>query len=442
MAAAKHPSRTAVDGTDAPSSDDELLAFFQRAAFDYFLIEANPENGLVADRTRQGSPASIAAVGMALTAYPVGVERGFMTRQEARERTLATLRFFWNSRQGPEPDATGYKGFYYHFLDMKTGRRVWNCELSTIDTALLFGGVIAAGAYFREDEPQEAEIRTLAEALYRRVDWAWALNGGAAVSLGWKPETGFISYRWLGYSEALLLYILGLGSPTFPLPAESYAAWLATYRWKTIYGQHFVYAGPLFIHQMSHVWIDFRDLRDAFMREKGLDYFENSRRATYVQREYAIRNPHGFAGYKAHCWGITASDGPGYSKRVIKGVKRRFYDYRARGAPYGPDDGTVSPWAAIASLPFAPEIVLPVLRYYHEIDLKDDNPYGFVASYNPTLTGRHHTGWVSPDHVGINQGPIPVMIENHWTGLIWNLMRQSPYIVTGLRRAGFTGGWL
>lgn len=229
-------------------SDEAFLAALQAKTFDYFLHEANETNGLIADRTNKRSPASIAAVGLALTSYPVGVARGFMTRQQACARTLATLRFFHNSAQGTGPDATGYKGFYYHFLDMETGRRVWQCEVSTIDTALLIAGVLTVGAYFREDSEEEREIRALSEALYERVDWDWARNGGGTVTHGWTPENGFLGYRWEGYDEALILYVLGLGSPSHPLPPESYAAWLESYRWKKIYGQEFAYAGPLFIH--------------------------------------------------------------------------------------------------------------------------------------------------------------------------------------------------
>lgn len=430
--------------TDKAPLDHDRLAALQRISFNYFLMECNEENGLIADRTRVGAPASIAAVGMALSAYPVAVARGFMNREHARNRTLTTLRFFWNSRQGPEKDATGYKGFYYHFLDMKTGGRVWKCELSTIDTALLMAGVLTSAAYFREDDEGEVEIRQLADALYRRVDWAWAQNGGAAVTLGWRPERGFLPYHWTGYDEALILYVLGLGSPTHPLTAESYDAWLAGYRWKKLYGRELLYAGPLFIHQMSHIWIDFRGIRDVFMRDHGSDYFENSRQAAYVQRQYAIDNPRGFSGYHANCWGITASDGPGPLTRRIDGKDRRFWAYRARGVPFGPDDGTISPWATVASLPFAPEIVLPALRHFHEIDLKDDHRYGFTASFNPTLgsDGDHRCGWMSSEHVGINQGPIALMIENYRSDFLWKLMRGCPYIVAGLRRAGFSGGWL
>ncbi|WP_378948129.1 glucoamylase family protein [Mesorhizobium sp. ANAO-SY3R2] len=430
--------------TKKPPSSDALLAVLQRMTFDYFLQEANPANGLVADRSRRNSPASIAAVGLGLTAYPVGVARGFISREQACARTLATLRFFWNCKQGPEPDATGYKGFYYHFLDMHTGRRVWRCELSTIDTALLMAGVLTVGGYFCEDCEDEEEIRTLSEALYRRVEWDWARNGGATVTHGWSSENGFIGYRWGGYDEAIILYVLGLGSPTHALSPESYTAWLSTYQWKKIYGREFLYAGPLFIHQLSHVWLDFRGIKDAFMQDHGSDYFENSRQATYVQREYAIRNPLDFAGYHESSWGITASDGPGDQTRIIGGVERKFFGYLARGVPYGPDDGTLSPWATAASLPFAPEIVLPALCHFHDIDLNLDNPYGFKASFNPTLAtaGGNPAGWVAPDHLGLNQGPIVLMIENYRSDFLWGLTRACPHIQRGLRKAGFRGAWL
>lgn len=425
--------------------NDAELESLQRDTFSYFLHETNPHNGLVLDKTAPDWPASIAATGLALAVYPVAIERGFITRAAAIDRVLATLRFFWNSPQGPEPDATGYQGFYYHFLDMQTGRRAWQCELSTVDSAILFAGVLTARAYFDADAPEEKEIRTLADALYRRADWSWAQNGGATVTHGWKPESGFLEYRWEGYDEALVLYILGLGSPTHPLPQESYAAWASTYEWKSSYGYEYLYAGPLFTHQISHVWIDFRGIQDAFMRDKGIDYFENTRRATCVQREYAIDNPLEFAGYGKDCWGITASDGPGPDTIKLNGIERRFFDYLGRGVPYGPDDGTVGPWAVVASLPFAPEIVLPAIDYLvHQVDLKMGNPYGFKATFNPTYPDKSGNpyGWISPWHYGINQGPINPMIENYRTGLLWRLMRGCPYVVTGLRRAGFTGGWL
>jgi hypothetical protein len=430
--------------TDKPTVDAELEAL-QRETFRYFLHETNPHNGLVRDKTATAWPASIAATGLGLAVYPVAVERGFMTRSAAVERILATLRFFWNSPQGSEPDATGYRGFYYHFLDMESGRRAWQCELSTVDSTILFAGALTAGAYFDADTAEEKEIRALADALYRRVDWPWAQNGGLTVTHGWKPESGFLQYRWEGYDEALMLYILGLGSPTHPLPKESFAAWASTYEWKSSYGYDYLYAGPLFTHQISHVWIDFRGIQDEFMRDKGIDYFENTRRATRVQQRYAIDNPLKFAGYGEVCWGITASDGPGPETLKVNGIQRQFFDYLARGVPYGPDDGTIGPWAVVASQPFAPEIVLPAIEYLvHEVDLKKGNPYGFKATFNQTYPDKsgNRYGWVSPWHYGINQGPINPMIENYRTGLLWRLMRDCPYVVTGLQRAGFTGGWL
>lgn len=426
-------------------SADIELRVLQREAFSYFLHEASPRNGLIIDKTENGCPSSIAATGLALASYPIGVERGLMTREAAAERTLKTLRFFWESPQGPEPDATGYRGFFYHFLDMETGRRAWNCELSTIDSAFLLAGGLTAAMYFDRDTAEEKQIRTLADALYRRADWQWALNGGATVTHGWRPETGFIAYRWEGYDEALLLYFLGLGSPTFPLPEESYTAWASTYEWKHFYGFDYLYSGPLFTHQLSHIWVDFRGIQDAPMREKELDYFENSRRATIIQQRYAIDNPLGFAHYGEHCWGITATDGPGPATLKVNGITRQFYDYVGRGVPFGPDDGTIAPWAVVASLPFAPKIVLPAIDHFiHDLKLKRKNPYGFKATFNPTYPYKagHPYGWVSPWHYGLNQGPIVLMIENYLTGKPWDWMRRCSYLMTGLRRAGFTGGWL
>jgi hypothetical protein len=424
------------------SYSDKKLEALQRLTFDYFLKEANPENGLVPDSTRQGAPCSIAPTGFALSAYPVGVERGFITRNDAIRRTLTTLRFFFNSRQSRERDASGYKGFYYHFLDMKTGRRTWNCELSTIDSTFLLAGALTAAEYFNRDAENEHEIRTLADALYARADWQWAQNRGDAVAHGWRPESGFIKYRWQGYNEALILYVLGLASPTHPLPAKSYQAWSETYKWKKLYGHEFLYAGPLFIHQLAHMWIDFRGIQDEYMRTKAIDYFENSRRATYIQQQYAIRNPRGFKGYGEYIWGITASDGPGPVSKKIGGRLRRFYDYKARGIPNGPDDGTLAPWAVIASLPFAPEIALSALRYFDETFPQMTSKYGFKCSFNPTFSGTSGKGWISKGYYGLDQGPIVLMIENYKSGFLWRLMRSCSYIRNGLRRAGFSGGWL
>lgn len=423
---------------------DHALVKLQRDTFGYFEHETNLANGMVADNTRKGSHASIAAIGLGLAAYSIGVEQDFISREEAVDRVLTTLRFFWQSPQGKERDATGYKGFFYHFLHMDAGRRAWECELSTIDTAILIGGALAAASYFDHDTEPEHQIRKLADDLYRRVEWQWALNRDGKVLMGWKPESGFLPYCWEGHNEAILLHVLGLASPTHPLPVESYQAFTATYGWREIYGQEFLYGGPLFMHQLSHLWIDFRGLQDEFMRKHGIDYFENSRRATYVQQQYAIQNPRGFRGYGENAWGITASDGPGPAVLNIDGVERRFFDYEARGVPDGPDDGTLAPWAVVASLPFAPEIVLPTLQYFNDAYPEMTSEYGFKCSFNPTFNAgeQNEKGWISKGYYGLDQGPVVIMIENYRTGFFWELMRKCDYLSDGLRRAGFVGGWL
>ena len=389
-------------------------------------------------------PASIAAIGMALATIPVIVERGVIFREFAAKITRRRLQYLVDCPQGPEPDASGYKGFFYHFLDIETGRRVWECELSTIDSAFLFAGALTVATYFDRDTPEEAEIRHLAMTLYERADWNWACNGGASLTHGWRPESGFIPHRWQGYDEGMLLYILGLGSPTHPLEPSSYAAYTATYDWRNIYGRELLYSGPLFTHQLSHMWVDFRGIRDEFMRQHESDYFVNSRQATFVQQEYAIRNPNDFVGYGQYCWGFTACDGPGWATQEVNGIKREFFDYIARGAPFGPDDGTVAPWVVIASLPFAPEIVIPTARYFARMNLGMTRPYGFKPSFNQSFAveGSATGWWVTPYHFGIDRGPVVLMIENYRTGLLWNIMRRCAPIRTGLRRAGFSGGWL
>ncbi|MEO8154136.1 MAG: glucoamylase family protein [Rhizobacter sp.] len=426
------------------SLDARTLRRLQRHSFDYFEHEVNRDNGLVLDKTTTNWPASIAATGMGLTVYVVGAARGFIERSDAAGRCLTVLRFFEASEQSQAPDATGYKGFYYHFLHMQTGRREWQCELSSIDTALLIAGALAAAEYFDGAGGDETEIRDLARHLYERIDWAWMLNGGDTVCHGWKPESGFLAYHWEGYDEALILYLLALGSPTYPIDPRCYEAWCRTYAWKSIYNIEFLYAGPLFIHQMSHIWCDLRGIRDRFMREHDCDYFENSRRATLVQQQYAIRNPQGFQHVGELCWGISASDGPGSLTKKVAGVERVFYDYVARGAPYGPDDGTVAPWAVAASLCFAPEIVAPTITHMAALHVAVPNPYGFKASFNPVYRDDTYDGigWVSPYHFGINEGPTVLMIENHRTQLIWRLMQKCAPLKRGLRAAGFTGGWL
>lgn len=431
-------------------SDAARIASLQRATFGYFRQMSDDSTGLVRDSTRDGSPATIAGSGFALACYTVAVARGFVTRNEGIRHVLASLRFLWAADQSGARDATGYRGFFYHFMEPHTGRRYGRSEISTIDSGILFAGALVAAAYFNGSDPDEQEIRILADALYQRADWAWATAPDGALLHGWRPVRGFLPYGWCGYNEALFLYILALGSPTHPISAHSYTRWTSTYSWKRIYQYDFLYAGPLFIHQLSHVWIDFRGVQDAFMRAKGIDYFENSRRATYVQREYARRNPRGLRGYDGSSWGITASDGPGPMRLNIDGVDRQFYAYRARGVPYGADDGTLSPWSVAASLPFAPEIVLPTLRHLDETRPETTGEFGYKCSYNPTFPsgGKNaqsvtgDSGWIASGHYAIDQGPVVLMIENYRSGLVWQLLRDCPYILDGLTRAGFAGGWL
>lgn len=423
---------------------DQDLDKLQLTTLQYYLHESNPANGLIRDKTLKGAPASIAAVGLMLASIPILIERGVISREFAPEIAMRKLRFFRDSPHGPGKDATGHKGFYYHFLDMKSGRRVWDCELSTLDSAFLFAGMLACAAYFDADTEEEQELRQLATWLFERADWQWAMNQGPALSHGWTPENGFIPHYYHGYDEALLLYILGLGSPTHPLPAESYQAYCSTYQWKKLYGREMLHSAPLFTHQLSHLWVDFRGIVDKFMRDHHTDYFQNSRQATYAQQAYAMDNPRGFDGYGEHCWGITATDGPGCATRIVNGTTREFFDYVARGIPDGPDDGTLAPWVVVASLPFAPEIVIPTISNMAGMNVGICSRYGFKPSFNQTFKDPDSlTGWwVTPYHFGIDQGPVILMIENYRTGLVWDLMRKSPYITTGLRRAGFNGGWL
>ncbi len=438
-------STAAVDCDAAPldPADARVLDRLQKAAFDYFAAATNPLNGLVADRGRAGSPSSIAVVGLALSAHTVGVERGWIARDVAVARALAALRFFWHSKQDGSAASTGFKGFYFHFLDMTTGLRTWECELSIIDTALLMAGVLTAAAYFAGDAPAEVELRGLAEALYRRVDWRWAQGEDDAVALGWKPDSGFLAYGWMGYDEALILYVLGLGSPSHPLSAASFRAWTMTYQWENMYGQEFLYAGPLFIHQLSHAWLDLRGVRDDFMREKRSDYFENSRRATIVQREYARRNPLDFRGYGADRWGLSAGDGPKVAPVPIAGRSQSFYGYAARGVPYGPDDGTIAGPAMLASLPFAPDLVLPVVRGLCKADRLETDRTLLAGGFNDSAPGGPEGGaWVSQGAFGFDQGLVVLAIENFRSGLVWRLTRGIPCFRAGLRRAGFRGGWL
>ncbi|GAB3978505.1 glucoamylase family protein [Spirosoma terrae] len=431
------------------AAENRFLDSLEHDTFLFFWETANPENGLIPDRAPSPSFSSIAAVGFGLTSYLVGVERGYITREQAANRTLSTLRFF---AQAPQSDkatgVAGYKGFFYHFLDMKTGERFKQVELSTIDTALLLGGILSAQSYFDKNTPQETEIRQLADQIYKRVDWMWIQNNKPFVSMGWHPEKGFIPANWKGYNEAMLLYVLALGSPTHPVGADVWPAWTQSYEWANFQGQEHVNFDPLFGHQYSHIWIDFRGIQDKYMKAKGIDYAENSRRATYANRAYCMANPGKWQDYGPTIWGLTACDGP----KDTTVANRNFFSYRARGAASMQivDDGTIAPTAAGGSIAFAPEICLPALRSMKaNYGSRLYGKYGFFDAFNPTyrypspnVNGNTANGWFDIDYLGIDQGPILLMAENARTNFVWNLMKRNPYIQKGLKRAGFTGGWL
>ena len=434
-----------------------LFKDIEKRTFQFFWDTTNENNGMTPDRFPSRPFASIAAIGFALTAYPIGVENGWVSRRQAVDRTLTTLEFLRDAPMGPEEDATGYHGFYYHFLDMQEGKRYdsW-VELSSVDTALMMMGVLFARGYYDGDDAREQEIREVADELYRRVEWPWLQVRSPLISMGWYPETGFIEHDWEGYNEAMLVYILALGSPTHPIEPDAWAAWTNSYdhSWGHFEGQEYLSFAPQFGHQYSEVWIDFRGIQDAYMRARGIDYFENSRRATLAQRTYAIENPMGWKDYGKNVWGLTASDGPQRTMQVYNGEEREFRHYSARGAGLRDayDDGTIAPTAALGSLVFAPEIVIPAALEMHERygDFLYSS-YGFLDAFNPSFeydiplkTGRlvPDEGWVASDYIGIDQGPILTMIANYRNEFVWDIMKRDPYIRAGLERAGFTGGWL
>lgn len=435
--------------------DERLIEDVERRTFDFFWERANPANGLVPDRWPSPSFSSIAAVGFALNAYGIGVERGYVTREAAAERVRRTLDFFLNAPTGPEAiGKTGYKGFYYHFLDMDSGERFKDVELSTVDTSILLAGALFAQSYFDRDDPTERAIRDAAEELYRRADWTFFLARPPRISMGWTPEHGLHTYDWKGYNEAMIVYLLALGSPTHAVDPSAWTAYTSTYQWATFYGQTFLQFGPLFGHQFTHVWVDFRGIRDPYMNAHGIDYAENTRRATYAQRAYAIANPGQWRGYGENVWGFTPCDGPLDGDVVLDGRSRHFFTYAARAAASNElrDDGTIAPYGAISSMPFTPEISIPAMNEMHDrFGERLYQKYGFLDSFNETLNidiPTHHgkvvpgVGWFDGDYLGIDQGPAIAMIENYRSELIWKTMRKNPHILRGLERAGFTGGWL
>ncbi|MEM7682980.1 MAG: glucoamylase family protein [Planctomycetota bacterium] len=400
------------DDAKAPLGHEGFLDLWQRRCFLYFLEHAHPETGQVADRAKAlgrassgpGDPvvSSVAATGFGLTALVVAAERGWIDRDDAYQRFERTVRFLYE-RVDHE------RGFFYHFVDAETGRRLWNCEASSIDTALLLAGALTAAQTFPGTEAAD-----LTQAIYERVNWPWMLDGQTTMSMGWTPEGGFIRWRWDHYSEHLVLQLLGLGSPTHPLPAETWHAWeRGPVRQHNQQG--FMTFPPLFIHQFSHAWVDFRNKRDDYA-----NYFRNSELATLAHRDMfqvlAERFPH----YGPMLWGVTASDSAD--------------GYLAWGGPDpSPEiDGTVVPCAAAGSIPFAPEACVPAVQ--HMFTAYGQNAwrrYGLVDAFNPK------TGWYAPDVIGIDLGITLLMIENHRTGLVWSRFMQDPAIELAMDRANF-----
>lgn len=416
--------------------------------FNYFWNTALPSNYQIPDRYPTLTFSSIAATGFGLTSYIAGIENKYITRDQGAERVLSTLKVLWQLPQGNQiENVSGYKGFFYHFLTLDKASRFKQVELSSIDTGLLMAGILACMSYFDlQDSQTETEIRTLADSLFKRVEWDWMMKANGAMSMGWHPEKGFIDSEWVGYNEAMILIIMAMGSPTHPIGDGAWSKWCSTYVNDTFYQQKNVQFDPLFGHQYSHIWLDFRGIRDSFMRAHNDDYFANSHKATLANRAYCIANPSNWVGYSENQWGLTACDGPIHKKINVNGTERQFFDYRARGAAsiQVVDDGTIAPTAAGGSFPFTPKESEACLAYmwdHHYENLVGE--YGFKDAFNLTYVNADHPkGWFDPDYLGIDQGPIFLQIVNHESELIWNIMKKNPYIIKGLKRAGFKGGWL
>ncbi len=387
--------------------EDEFLEEVERTSFQFFWTETNPTTGLVKDRSHADGPdqrnaASIAATGFGLTAHCIADQRGWEQRVEIRDRVRNTLRFV-ASRVEHE------HGFFAHFLNIQNGERVFQSEVSSIDTAIFLCGVLTCRAYF-----DDAEIYELATQLFERVDWLWMLEGKKTLSMGWTPEKGFLHTRWDSFSELMMIYLLGLGSATHALPASTWTAWSRpSFDFNGI--RYIGARAPLFVHQYPHAWFDFRGKRDRFA-----DYFTNSVIATKVHKLWCLELAQQFPDYSEDLWGISASD----STR----------GYTAWGGPpeMGRIDGTVVPCAAGGSLPFLPQETLRVLRYVRENYVhKAWRTYGFVDAFNPL------TNWYSPDVLGIDVGITLLMAENSRTGFVWEQFMKNAEVQRGMTRAGF-----
>jgi hypothetical protein len=419
------------------TSDAAFLDYVGQHAFKYFWSTQNATTGLVPDRASNLALSSIAATGFGLSCINTAIERGWISRADGRARVLTTLRTLASLPQGSAPSGVaGYRGWFYHFLDSATGLRMGTSELSTVDTAWLMLGVLDCGLFFDDPtDPSEASIRQFAQSLLNGLDWTFVLRPDNKITMSWDPVAGFNANGWSGFNEAMALYLLGLGASSNPLPEASWVAWTSSYQWRGFFGQSYVWTttGSLFTDQYSHCFVDFRGITDAYLRSSGggIDYFENSRRATYAQQAYALTQP--FPNYGSTEFGITACDGPNAN---VGGVS--YAGYAGRGAPPGPpvtlDDGTLAPSAVLGSLPFAPEICIPAVHHLYDSYLaKIWSDYGFCDAFNITAGN-----WFDPDVVGIDAGPSILMIDNYLSGALLARMLGSPVIQLGLQRAGFT----
>ena len=392
-------------------ADDAFLVELARTGSLYFWENADPRTGLVKDRNRTDGPdertiGSIAATGFGLTALCLAHERRWLPRSAVEERVRVTLRFLRH-------ELPAQRGFFYHFVDIRTGDRLWKCEVSSIDTGLLLCGVLTCRQHFRD-----AEIRRLAEEIYQRVDWTWLLTTNRTLGHGWKPESGMLKNDWDAYCELMLLYLLAMGSPTYPIPADSWQAWRRP--WVEYEGLRFIGTptnapAPLFVHQYSHAWFDFRERRDAWT-----NYFENSVAASEAHRRFCAGLRQRFPHFGEEVWGITASDSSrGY---VVWG-----------GPPeHGPLDGTLVPCAPAGSLPFLPRETLRTLRVMRERwGQKAWGRYGFVDAFNPA------TDWVNRDVIGIDVGITVLMAENAHNGWVWKTFMKNPEMEAAMKKAGF-----
>lgn len=403
--------------------------------FDYFWDNADPRTGLIPDRVPGASYASVAAVGFGLTAYVIGAQRHYVPRAAALARSLLILRTL--------SKAPANHGLFYHFIDLRTLQPTWDSDVSPVDTAWLFGGIVTAESYFDGSSAPERTLRSLAQQLLDRADWHWAAPRPPLLAMDWSRQRGFAAREWLGYNEGMLLYILAIGSRTHPLPPSAWSAYTAgdERTWGVHEGYEYIGFGPLFGYEFSQVWVDSRGITDAFMRAHGSDYFINSRRAVLAQRRYAIENPGHWRDYGPDIWGLSASDGPGDARLPVNGIVRVFYGYKARGDDGRvPDDGTLAPLATVAALPFAPQTVAAAIRTLRSrFGTHIYGRFGFVDAFNPSFGPG---GWFDRDYVGTDTGAALAMVENYRSGLIWALTRRNPNVVLGLRRAGFRGGWL